>query len=113
MLVYGPSKASSLLSTKAWLKPTTSLAVRGKKLGEDPQIGQSACWGCSQESLFIGSSGIHANRSVTLERLLYANYVRYIWSEVICSLSVERVCRVGRVFPCRVYIDSSHYDSRI
>jgi hypothetical protein len=113
MLVYGPSKPSSLLSTKAWLKPTTSLAVRGEKLGEDPQIGQLACWGCSQESLFIGSSEIRPNRSVTLERLLYMNYMRYIWSEVICGLSVESVCRVGRVFPCRVYIHSSHYDSRI
>jgi hypothetical protein len=24
-----------------------------------------------------------------------------------------RTCRVGRVFPCRVYIDSNHRDSRI
>jgi hypothetical protein len=79
MLVYGPNKASSLSSIEAWLKPTASLAVRGEKLGRDPQIGQSACWRCSREFLFLGSSGIHPNLSLTCERLLYTDYVRYIW----------------------------------
>jgi hypothetical protein len=47
------------------------------------------------------------------ERLLYVDRVRYVWSWTICGLSVESVWRVGRVFPCRVYHDSNHRDSRI
>jgi hypothetical protein len=35
------------------------MAVRGEKLGGDQRIGQSTCRGCSQESLFLRSSGIH------------------------------------------------------
>jgi hypothetical protein len=35
-LAPGTSLQSSLSSTKAWLKPTASLAVRGEKLGGDP-----------------------------------------------------------------------------
>jgi hypothetical protein len=50
---------------------------------------------------------------MTHKRLLYANHVRYVWSGVICGPSVESVCHVGRIFPCRVYIDSNNRDSRI
>jgi hypothetical protein len=87
MLVYGLSKPSSLSSTEAWLKPTASLAVRGEKLGGDPQIGQSTYWRCSGESLFLGSSGIRPNLSVTHERLLYVDHMRicmvegHTWTE--------------------------------
>jgi hypothetical protein len=45
ILVYGPSKPSSLSSTEAWLKTTILLVDLGKKLGMDMQIGQSACCG--------------------------------------------------------------------
>jgi hypothetical protein len=75
---YGPSRPSSLSMTQAWFKSSTSLVVGGGKLGGDPQIGQSACWGCSRESLFLGSSGIRSNLSTTRERLLYMDYVRYV-----------------------------------
>jgi hypothetical protein len=78
MLVYVPNKLSSLSSTEAWLKPTVSLVVRGEKLGGDPQISQLAYWRCSQESLFLRSSEIHLNLSVTYERLLYMEHVRYV-----------------------------------
>jgi hypothetical protein len=44
------------------------------------------------------------------KRLLYADRVRYM---TICGLSVESMWCVGRVFPCRVYIDLNHHDSRI
>jgi hypothetical protein len=57
-------------------------------MGGDPQIGQSACWGCSQESLLLESSRIHLNLLVTHERLLYVDHVRYVWSMVIRGLSV-------------------------
>jgi hypothetical protein len=36
ILVYGPSKHSNLSSTESWLKPTTSLAVRGRETGWGP-----------------------------------------------------------------------------
>jgi hypothetical protein len=99
ILVYEPSKSNSLSSTEAWLKPTASLAVRGEKLGGGPQIGQSACWGCSWESLFLRSSEICPNLSVTHERLLYVDHVRYIWSRVIHGLSVESMWYVRSDFP--------------
>jgi hypothetical protein len=112
-LVYGPSKPSSLLLTEAWLKSTTSLAVRGEKLGGDPQIGQPACWGYSRESLFLGSNGIRPYLLVTHERLLYVDHVRYVWSRIIHGTSVESVWHAGQIFPYRVYINSNHRDSRI
>jgi hypothetical protein len=36
MLVYGPSKPSSLSSIESWLKLTASLAVRGRETGWGP-----------------------------------------------------------------------------
>jgi hypothetical protein len=36
ILVYGPSKPSSLSSTEACLRPTASLAVRGRETGWGP-----------------------------------------------------------------------------
>jgi hypothetical protein len=47
------------------------------------------------------------------EGLLYVDYGRYIWSWTIRGLSVRSVWCVGRVFPCRVYIDLSRRDSQI
>jgi hypothetical protein len=41
------------------------------------------------------------------------DHVRYVWSWTIRRLSVESVWCIGRVFPCRVYIDSNHRDSQI
>jgi hypothetical protein len=56
---------------------------------------------------------IYPNLSVTRERFLYVDHVRYVWSWTIHGLSVESVWRDGRVFPYRVYIDSNRRDSRI
>jgi hypothetical protein len=111
MLVYGPNEPSSLLSTGAWLNPIVSLNVRGEKLGGDPQISQSVCWGCNRESLFLRSSVIGPNLSVTHKRLLYMDHVRYIWPRDICRPSIKSGWRVGRIFPCRAYIESNHRDS--
>jgi hypothetical protein len=36
-----------------------------------------------------------------------------VWFGTIHESSMESVWRVDRVFPCRVYIDSNHRDSRI
>jgi hypothetical protein len=58
-------------------------------------------------TFFLGSSSIRPALLMTRERLLYADHVRYVWSRVIHGPSVESGWRVGRVFPCRVYIDSN------
>jgi hypothetical protein len=91
MLVYGASKPSSMSSTEAWRKPTASLAMRGEKLGGDPHISQVACLGCSQESLFLRSSGIYLNLLTAHEWLLYTDYVTYVWLGTIRRPSVESV----------------------
>jgi hypothetical protein len=36
-----------------------------------------------------------------------------VWFGTICESSVESVCRVNLIFPCRVYIDSNYHDSQI
>jgi hypothetical protein len=64
-------------------------------------------------SPFLRSSGISPNLSVTHKRLLCVDHVRYVWSMVIRGLSVGIVWCVGWVFPCRVYINLNHRDSRI
>jgi hypothetical protein len=56
MLVYGSSKPSNLLLTVVWLSPLLLWLWGGEKLDGDTQIGQSACWGFSQEFLFLRSS---------------------------------------------------------
>jgi hypothetical protein len=42
-------------------------------------------------ALFLRSSEIHPNLSVTHERLLCVDHVRYIWSETMHGLSVGYV----------------------
>jgi hypothetical protein len=64
-------------------------------------------------ALFLRSSAIHSNLSVTHERLLCVDHMRYVWSGTIHGLSVGCVWRVGWVFPCMMYIDSNHRDSQI
>jgi hypothetical protein len=110
---YGPSKPSSLSSTEAWLKSTASLVGLGEKYGIDSWIGQPACCGLCQESFFSG-----AVRSVQIcRRLVKGFHVRGLSTGSVRRAYLDcrgkRTCRAGRVFPCRVYIDSNHCDSRI
>jgi hypothetical protein len=93
--------------------PPASLAGSGEKLGADPWIGQPACCGLCREPFFSGAVG-----SVEIcRRLVKGCHVRgspagsVRWAYV--DRHGKRTCRVGRVFPCRVYIDSNHRDSRI
>jgi hypothetical protein len=113
MLVYGPSKPSSRLSIEAWVFPTTSLAIVREKLGTDLRIGQPSYCGLCREPFCSGGSGSVQICWRLCERLLYVDHVRYVWSRAIRGLSVESMWHVGRVFPCRVYIDSNHHDSQI
>jgi hypothetical protein len=52
--VYGPSKPSNRMSTKAWLFPTASLAIVGERMSTDPWIGQPMCCGLCREPFFSG-----------------------------------------------------------
>jgi hypothetical protein len=109
---YGPSKPSSRPSTGAWLKPTASMAVLGEKLRRVLWATQSA-WEVESGVLFSGAvvsvqpcrwlvKGCHV-------RGLPAGSVRRAYVDW-CG---KRMCRVGQVFPCRVYIDYNHCDSQI
>jgi hypothetical protein len=93
--------------------PPASLAGLGEKLGTDPWIGQPACCGLCQEPFFSGPVG-----SVQI----YRHLVKGCHVQGPPAGSVRRTyvdwhgkhtCHVGRVFPCRVYIDSNCRDSQI
>jgi hypothetical protein len=109
---YGPCKPSSMPSTGAWLKRTTSMAVLGEKLRRvlwTTQLG----WEVELGAVFLGSSASVQPCWWLCERLLCVDRVRYIWSETIRRLSVECVWRVGQIFLYRVYINSNRRDSWI
>jgi hypothetical protein len=110
---YGPGKPGSWSSSGAWLTPPASLARSGEKLGTDRRIGQPTLCGLCREPFFSGAVG-----SVQICRCLVkcchvrgppTGSIRWVYVDW-CG---KRTCRVGRVFPCRVYIDSNRCDSRI
>jgi hypothetical protein len=110
---HGPSKPSSLSSIKPWLKPTASLVGLGEKLGMDPCIGQSACYGLCQKPFFSGAVG-----SIQICRWLVRGC--HIWGlptgsvrRVYVDWHEKRMCHIDRVFPYRVYIDLNHRDAWI
>jgi hypothetical protein len=93
--------------------PPASLVGSGEKLGMDPRIGQPTCCGLCREPFFSG-----AVASVQIcQRLMKGCHVRGLPAGSVRRAYVDwhgkRTCRVGRVFPYRVYIDSNHRDSRI
>jgi hypothetical protein len=110
--VYGPSKPNSLPSIDAWLKPTASLAGLGEKLRWVPWTTQQD-WEVGSGALFLGSSSIHPMLLTTYERLLPMGIARKKRTSGVRHLEWEAYVSYGRVFPCRVYIDLNHHDSRI
>jgi hypothetical protein len=64
-------------------------------------------------ALLLGDSGSVQICWWFYERLPCIDRVRYVWYGTIRGLSMKSMWRVGQVFPCRVYIDSNHRDSRI
>jgi hypothetical protein len=93
--------------------PPASLAGLGEKLCTDPQIGQLVCCELCREPLFSG-----AVESVQICRCLTKGC--HVWGppagsvrRVYVDWHGKRTCRVGRVFPYRVYIDLNRCDSRI
>jgi hypothetical protein len=61
-------------------------------------------------SRLLSGVGAYFDLMGTSERLLYVDYVRYVWLRVIHGSSVESVWRIDQVFPYRVYIDSNRRD---
>jgi hypothetical protein len=98
---------------KAWLFPTASLTIVGEKLGTDPWISQLACCGLCRELFFSGAVDLFKSVDDCAKGCHVwkppAGSIRWaymVWHE-------KDTCYVGQVFPCRVYIDSNHRDSRI
>jgi hypothetical protein len=93
--------------------PPASLAGSGEKLGTDPRIGQPTCRGLCREPFFSGAvESIQICRCLTKGchvRGSPAGSVRWAYMD----WRGKRTCRVGRVFPYRVYINSNRRDSRI
>jgi hypothetical protein len=111
--LYGPGKPSSWSPSEAWLTLPASLAGSGEKLGTDPRIGQPACCGSCREPFFSG-----AVRSVQIyRRPMKGCHVRGPPTRSVHRAYVDwrgkRTCHVGWIFPCRVYNDLNHRDSRI
>jgi hypothetical protein len=95
------------------LHPPASLAGSGEKLGMNPWIGQPTCCGLCREPFFSGAVG-----SVQIYRCLTKGcHIRGLPAGSVHRAYVywhgKRMCRVGRVFLCRMYIDSNRRDSRI
>jgi hypothetical protein len=113
MLVYGLSKPSSLTSTDGGFTPHYFNGWLGRETGYIP-VNQSVgmLW-IGSGAFFLGSSGSVHRYWWLREKLLYTDRVRYVWSRAIRGPSVKSMWRVGRVFPCRVYIDSNHCNSQI
>jgi hypothetical protein len=109
---YVPGKPSSLLSTNVWLKCIASMVMLGEKLRRVPRTTQRG-WEVESGVLFFRSS-----ESVQLCWVSVKNY--HVRGPPIGSVRRtymdwrgKRMCRVGWIFPCRVYIDSNHRDSWI
>jgi hypothetical protein len=89
------------------------MAMRGEKLGGDPWIDQSACWGCSRESIFLGSGGIRPPLLGQCETLPCTGMARRKRISGVRGIAQEAYVLCVSGFPCRVYIDSNHPDSQI
>jgi hypothetical protein len=93
--------------------PTAPLTVVREKLGTDPRIGRLACCGLCQEPFFSGAVDLFK----FVDDCMKGCHVRGPPTGSVRRTYVDwrgkHTCRVGRVFPCRMYIDSNHRDSRI
>jgi hypothetical protein len=101
------------LPTEGDFTPTASMAGTGEKLGMDPRIGQPARWGLCREPFFSGAGAL----SIAVEDFTKGCHIRGPLAGSVRRAYVDwsgkRMCRVGRVSPSRVYIDSNRRDSRI
>jgi hypothetical protein len=109
---YGPGKPSSLLSIDVWLSPLLHWLAQERKW---VRTRGSVIWRAMDYvgSPFSQERWVYSTLSMTHERLLYVDHMRYVWSRAIRGPDVESLWRVGWVFPCRVNIDSNHRDTQI
>jgi hypothetical protein len=111
--VYGSSKPSSLSSIKDDFTPTVSMAALGEKLSTHLRIGQPACCELCREPFFLGAVALF----IVVDDIMKGCHVCGLSTGSIHGAYMDwrekHTCRVDRVFPCRVYIDSNHRDSRI
>jgi hypothetical protein len=110
--VYGPSKPSSQLSTEGWLSPLFHWLLLERSWVWTHESVSRHIVDCVRSPPSWGSGSIQICWQL-YEKLLYVDHVRYVWSRAIRRPSVESVWRVGRIFPCRVYIDSNRRDSQL
>jgi hypothetical protein len=109
---YGSSKPNSLLLMDVWLSPLLHWLARERNWVRTRGSVSRRAGDC------VGSPFLGSSDSVQLcRRLVEGCHVRgppagsVRWAYV--DWCGKRTYRVGRVFPCRVYIDSNHCDSRI
>jgi hypothetical protein len=111
--VYEPNKHSNWLPTDVWLCHHCFNGWLRRETGYRTTDRSAGVLWIMSGTPFLRSSGPAQLCCWLCKRLLYVDHVRHVWSMDIRGLSMENVWRVGRVFPCRVYIDSNHRDSRI
>jgi hypothetical protein len=92
---------------------TALLVSLGEKLGTDPWIGQPTYCGLCQGPFFSVAVG-----SIQIcPQLVKGCHVQGLLTGSVHQAYVDgrgkHTCHIDRVFPCRVYIDSNHRDSRI
>jgi hypothetical protein len=88
------------------------MAALEEKLGGGP-TDHSIVLGVVSGALFLGSGRVRPTLLMACERLLRTWTTHRKRTRGIRGLTWKRMCHVYRVFPCRVYIDSNHRDSRI
>jgi hypothetical protein len=75
MLIYEPSKSSSLMSIEGDFTLTASMAGSGEKLGTNPWIGQPSCCGLCRESFFSGAVDL----SIDVDDFMKSCYTWTTW----------------------------------
>jgi hypothetical protein len=74
MLVYEPSKPSSLLSIDSCFTSTASMVASGTELGTDLWIGQPSCYGLCREPFFSGVVAL----SIIVDDFMKGCYMRTV-----------------------------------
>jgi hypothetical protein len=84
-----------------------------EKLGMDPRIGQPTSCGLCWKPFFLRAVTL----SIVVEDFTKGCHVQGLPAGSVCWVFVDwrgkRTCRVGWIFPCRVYNNSNRRDSRI
>jgi hypothetical protein len=88
------------------------MAMLREKLGGGP-MNHSVELGVMSGALFLGSGRVHPTLLMAGERLPHTWTAHIKCTQGIRGLAWEAYVSCVSGFPCRVYIDSNHRDSRI